>query len=90
LAGIAEEMTDKLEEKIRKGKAAKLILADPNVDEVLSSLGSEWIEKSYKSATIQEREDARFRLMALDDLRGSLETLASNGREAERELERNK
>jgi N-methylhydantoinase B/oxoprolinase/acetone carboxylase alpha subunit len=83
-------MIDKTETSIRKGHVAARLLADENINEVLSELGQEWLFESYKAATLEAREDARNNLRALDRVKEKLELIVSNGREAERELERNK
>jgi hypothetical protein len=83
-------MMDKTEGAIRKGRLAAQFLADENINDVLSELGQEWLFESYKAPTLDAREDARSNLRALDRVKEKLELIVSNGREAERELERNK
>ena len=74
------------EEKIRIGKSAELILGDTQVIECFDYLGNEWMKESYTAGSVQEREKARDRLMALDCIRQRLQQVVANGKQAQRDL----
>ncbi len=78
-----------IERKIRMAKAAALFLEDENVNEVVAQIHAEFLELCWKSANLETREEARRNLRSLDMIQERLKMVVANGREAQRELDRN-
>ena len=80
----------KLEEDVRKGRKAELLIADEAFSTALLKMENDavWLWKDTKPEDTVKREHAWHMLQAIDRFRNELTKIMDNGKVAQRQVER--
>lgn len=79
-----------MEQELKRAQEARSILNSSLFDETFNARRDALVKQSIEAAKLDDREAARMKVLALQDLRGEFEHIATNGDFAEEAARRAK